>query len=108
MFFKSKMTVNSGPCRLHARWVDRIWGRMDGSMGWMDGWPAWGEDRNAWSLDGLVMPCWLLEGQVVDDEVNAGSGSRPIRRSASSYQRVGVGFGSRWAVEDPVLVRMRR
>lgn len=77
-----------------------VLGRPDlGPNGWVngvDGWPAWGEDRNAWSLDGLVMPCWLLEGQVVDDEVNAGSGSRSVRRSASSYQRVGVGFGSRW------------
>lgn len=35
-------------------------------------------------------------GQVDGDEVNAGSGSRSTRRSASSYQRGGVGFGTRW------------
>lgn len=37
----------------------------------MDGQP--GEDRNAWSLEGLVIPCrWRPRSRVEDDEVNAG------------------------------------
>lgn len=37
----------------------------------MDGQP--GEDRNAWSLDGLVIPCrWRARSRIEDDEVNAG------------------------------------
>lgn len=61
----------------------------------MDGQP--GEDRNAWSLGGPVIPCrWRARSRVEDDEVNAGWWSRSARRSAFSYQRDGVGFGSRW------------
>lgn len=101
LVFKSKMTVNSGPCRLHAGCVDRIWGRMDERMA---GQP--GEKGNAWSLGGMVIPCrWRAgrrrRGQCrLWDEV----GTAICVQLPAWRRRVRDAL----AVEGPVLVRMRR